>query len=197
MKRILFPIIIVFIILLSGCCKKTTFTKEEKTLIGSDITAGIMHLYTIEDKNELKLLRLTAAELSQNDIKSEIYLTLKQRMLDTVLDSLNEGIGIAAPQVGISKKLVAVQRFDKEGEPFEFYPNAEIEYYAPEYKFGMEGCLSVPNRKDSVNRSKMIVVRYNDEKTFNKCHDTISGFTAVIFQHETDHLKGILYTDYK
>ena len=117
-------------------------------------------------------------------------------MLATVRDSLNEGVGIAAPQVGISRQLVAVQRLDKTGEPFEFYVNPEIVYFSQDTVLGQEGCLSIPGRMGSVYRSKEIVVRYRDELSFEWRQDTVREFIARIFQHEIDHLNGILYTDY-
>ena len=103
---------------------------------------------------------------------------------------------IAAPQVGISRQLVAVQRLDKTGEPFEFYVNPEIVYFSQDTVLGQEGCLSIPGRMGSVYRSKEIVVRYRDELSFEWRQDTVREFTARIFQHEIDHLNGILYTDY-
>ncbi|MDD2594568.1 MAG: peptide deformylase [Bacteroidales bacterium] len=186
-------------ITVSQSCRRqcVSFSEVEIERIGSDSTAGIMPLFTTLDTAELSFLRLQAAPLTMTDLQSDEYNILRNRMLCTVLDTANTGVGIAAPQVGISKQLVAVQRFDKSGEPFEFYPNASISYYSPDKKYGWEGCLSVPDMRDTVLRSTMIVVNYNDELTFEPKCDTVSGFTAVIFQHETDHLKGILYTDYK
>ncbi len=182
--------------MLFSCSDGTTFTLSEKELIGSDTSAAIMPLYTTDSPSETELLRKVAAPLTAKDVASDIYRVLRYRMLCTVNDPENPGVGIAAPQVGISRQLIAVQRFDKEGAPFEFYPNAVITFYSPEKKYGWEGCLSVPNYRDTVLRSTAVVISYNDELTFEPLTDTISGYTAVIFQHETDHLKGILYIDY-
>lgn len=182
--------------MLFSCSDGTTFTTSEKELIGRDTSAAIMPLYTTVSPSETELLRKVAAPLTEKDVASDIYRVLRHRMLCTVNDPENPGVGIAAPQVGISRQLIAVQRFDKEGAPFEFYPNAVITFYSPEKKYGWEGCLSVPNYRDTVLRSTAVVISYNDELTFEPLTDTISGYTAVIFQHETDHLKGILYIDY-
>ena len=97
--------------------------------------------------------------------------------------------------MGISKQLVAVQRFDKEGEPFEFYVNPIIENYSQETKWGWEGCLSVPGERDTVLRSTQVVITYRNPDSWEIVRDTVSGFTAVIFQHEIDHLYGKLYID--
>ena len=129
-------------------------------------------------------------------METESFRVLKSRMLATVNDTLNQGVGIAAPQVGISRQLVAVQRLDKAGEPFEFYVNPEIIYYSKDTVIGQEGCLSIPDRAGEVYRSTKIIVRYRDELSFEWRQDTVKEYTARIFQHEIDHLKGILYTDY-
>ena len=60
---------------------------------------------------------------------------------------------------------------------------------------GQEGCLSVPGKKGAVPRYSKVVVSYKDPLTLKTVRETVEGFTAVIFQHETDHLEGVLYTD--
>ena len=114
--------------------------------------------------------------------RSDDYETLRRRMLATVRDPENTGVGIA------------VQRFDKPGEPFEIYLNPEIVEYSAETAPGREGCLSIPGCYGEVTRAQQIVLRYRDEQ-FAERTERIGGFTAVIFQHEVDHLDGILYTD--
>ena len=157
---------------------------------------GIMPLFLVTNRVDSLFLRLQAKEFGKEDVETETFRVLRSRMLATVRDSLNEGVGIAAPQVGISRQLVAVQRLDKTGEPFEFYVNPEIVYFSQDTVLGQEGCLSIPGRMGSVYRSKEIVVRYRDELSFEWRQDTVREFTARIFQHEIDHLNGILYTDY-
>ena len=60
---------------------------------------------------------------------------------------------------------------------------------------GPEGCLSVPGKRGFVSRYGSVIVRYTDPATLAVRRDTVHGYTAIIFQHETDHLDGILYTD--
>ena len=103
-------------------------------------------------------------------------------------------MGIAAPQVGLLRRLVAVQRFDKEGEPFEFFVNPEIIELGEDTELGGEGCLSVPEIRGEVMRAQSLVLRYRDAK-FDEHTEHIEGFTAVIFQHEIDHLDGVLFID--
>ncbi len=182
-------------IFMQGCIDQNSFTDYETDLIGSDSTAGIMRVLTVNNPVDETVLRKVSIIFTEEDLKSDNYKILKRRMLETVLDTTNTGVGIAAPQVGISRRLVAVQRFDKQGEPFEFYPNIFIKESSPEKKYGWEGCLSIPGRRDTVLRSEWVIISYIDEKTLTERTDTVSGFTAIIFQHEADHLEGILYTD--
>lgn len=171
------------------------FTAKEREVIYSG-EGDIMRLVTIADKADSLLLRSTSKPMTEKMVQSEEFSTLCRRMLATVKDPSNEGVGIAAPQVGVLRRMVAVQRFDKQGEPFEFFLNPEIVALMGEQKFGGEGCLSVPNQYGQVARSQQIVLRYRDTD-FVEHTDTISGFTAVICQHEVDHLDGVLYIDKK
>lgn len=171
-----------------------SFSPRDKEKIGSG-NDGIMRLWTTESVEDSLFLRQPAAELSGKQVKAAEFATLRDRMLLTVTDPENTGVGIAAPQVGLPYRLVAVQRFDKEGEPFEFYINPRIVHYSDETRGGREGCLSVPDMSGMVDRSASIEITYLDERTLKTVGEKISGFTAVIFQHEIDHLDGILYTD--
>ena len=180
----------------SGCKqeKQPTWTESEKVLITQEIDTR-MRLVTIETEEDSLFLRNSCLPLSKEDLTTPEFEQLKKRMLLTVTNPENEGVGIAAPQVGIGRQLIAVQRIDKKGMPFEFYVNPQLTYLSEEKRTGREGCLSVPDRNGNVTRSEWVVVTHNDMGTYELRHDTIRGFTAVIFQHETDHLNGILYID--
>ena len=120
-------------------------------------------------------------------------------MVATVTHPSQDGVGIAGPQVGLNRRVIAVQRFDKEGEPFEVYPNVRIVWASDSLAAGPEGCLSVPDRNGDVLRSREIVIEYADMNRLDEedymVRETVYGFTAVIFQHEVDHLDGVLYID--
>ena len=176
------------------------FTAAELKIING--TDSIMRVLTIEDDSDLAVLRASSTDLSLAGLQSDEYDRLAKLMIATVTHPSQDGVGIAAPQVGINRRIVAVQRFDKEGEPFEVYPNIRIVWASDSVAFGPEGCLSVPDRRGEVKRAQEIVIEYADMKdagsakeTIPVVRDTISGFTAVIFQHEIDHLDGILYID--
>lgn len=207
MKR--FIIIAVILMAAISCSHKNGgFTAEEISMIES--ADSIMRVLTIEDSQDLSVLRSHSSDLSSEALLSETYERLCGLMLATVTHPSQDGVGIAAPQVGLNRRVVAVQRFDKEGEPFEVYPNIRIVWASESKTAGPEGCLSVPDRREDVMRSTEVVIEYADvssaktgncpdnctgEKEIPMVRDTVRGFTAVIFQHETDHLDGILYID--
>ena len=167
-------------------------SREEKALIEGP---GIMRVLTVDNREDSLVLRAGCSDFRIRDLKSETFRILSGRMIATVTDPSQDGVGIAGPQVGLKRRVVAVQRFDKEGKPFEVYPNIRIVYRSEETQTGPEGCLSVPDIYGNVERSQTVVISYIDINTLKPVRDTVSGFTAVIFQHETDHLDGILFTD--
>ena len=193
MKQIIYTAILLLTVI--AChSNSTTFTVEETELINK-YPAQIMPVLQITHTSDSLFLRQSTKEFNHADMQSDIFKNLRQQMLLTVCDSAHTGVGIAAPQVGVARRLIAVQRFDKPDEPFEFYANAYIVYYSDDMRIGAEGCLSVPNRREKVERAETIVVKYDHPETLLSCRDTVSGFTAVIFQHEIDHLNGVLYID--
>ena len=169
------------------------FSAAERETIRSG-GEGIMRVLTVDDRSDSLTLRRKSAPMVEGMERADDYETLRRRMLATVQDPENTGVGVAAPQVGILRRMIAVQRFDKPGEPFEIYLNPKIVEYSAETAPGREGCLSIPDRSGEVKRAQRITLRYRDEQ-FAERLERISGFTAVIFQHEIDHLDGILYTD--
>ena len=166
------------------------FSAEEKKLIQSGDENTMMKVIQITDEKELKILTSVSSDI---DVTDKLLPVLAQRMFLSMTDPANPGIGIAAPQVGINKNVFWVQRFDKEGEPFEFYINPKIIWRSALFRKGMEGCLSIPDINGEVLRNYTIQLTYYDKE--GKFHEEIvEGFTAVVFQHEYDHLNGILFT---
>ena len=180
--------------LLAACAVQKGFTDKECEVIASQ-SGAVMRLCRIGDRADSLFLRRKAAPLGAEELRSEYFRLLKQGMLLTVRDPADEGVGIAASQVGVSRRLIAVQRFDKQGEPFEVFVNPEIIRYSAEQQSGEEGCLSLPDVSGCVSRAKQVTLRYLDGRTFEKREEVIDGFTAVIVQHEIDHLDGRLFTD--
>ena len=175
-----------------------TFTEKELSLInGAD---SIMRVLTIDRPDDLAVLRAQSEDLSSETLSSEAFVRLCSQMTATVTHPSQDGVGIAGPQVGLNRRVVTVQRFDKEGEPFEVYGNIRIVAHHGEKASGGEGCLSVPDRRGDVMRWQDIEIEYDavfseGKVTVQPVRERIQGFTAVIFQHETDHLDGVLYID--
>jgi len=119
-----------------------------------------------------------------------------KRLIATVTDPKSLGVGIAAPQVGILKNIICVQRLDKEGVPFEVYLNPVITNYSKKKRPCPEGCLSIPNKRaTTLDRAYAIDLEY-DKLNGKHYFETVTDFVSVIFQHEIDHLHGILFIDH-
>lgn len=127
---------------------------------------------------------------------------LAQDLLDTVLEAKDpEGAGLAAPQIGVSKRMCVVRRFlerkdDESASESKNYVliNPVITKFSKEKRLGWEGCLSIPHTWGQVERADKIKVEAFDENG-ERVRINTSGFFARVIQHEVDHLDGILFTD--
>lgn len=154
-----------------------------------------MRVFKITNKEDSILLRTKCANVIA-DSSDRVLQVFAKRLHRTVIDSLSMGVGIAAPQVGILRNIICVQRFDIDGFPFEIYLNPRILQYSDLKQPCLEGCLSIPNRMDTTRiRAYAILLDYDKLDGSHKT-EMIEDFTAVIFQHEIDHLNGILYIDH-
>ena len=195
MKRYAFVVCaLLATICLASCTQNSGWTPEEKELINSAAYSR-MRVTKTNDAADSLLLRTPSTLLTHKQIESPEFGRLVASMMETVNDPYHGGVGIAAPQVGILRRMVVVQRYDKPGRPFEVYVNPTITHYGEDKKLGREGCLSVPNRRGEVVRSQAIEIEWRDALTFELRKERIEGYTAVIFQHEIDHLDGVLYID--
>ncbi len=124
-----------------------------------------------------------------------------QTLMDDMIDTLRDepGVGLAAPQVNVSLRLIVVEYplddSKEDAKPKTFVvANPEITYMSEETVKGIEGCLSVPNLLGEVERAiEITVVGQNRQGKKQKIKAT--GWLARIFQHEIDHLNGILFVD--
>lgn len=123
-----------------------------------------------------------------------------QELIDDMIITLHEesGAGLAAPQVNDSRQVILVESGSDEDEtiPPTLYVavNPKITRFSQEIVSGAEGCLSIPGFMGEVERAQEIVVEGQDR--FGKTLKLkLGGWAARIFQHEIDHLNGILYTD--
>lgn len=144
------------------------------------------------------ILTLKAASVTTLELNSAWLNELATAMQATMLE--RNGVGIAAPQVYVSKRLIIVA-----SRPNPRYPDApemdavvmvnpEILEQSESTILGEEGCLSVPNERGQVARAEMVRVKYLTLQ--GKLVETVfHGFPARIVQHEVDHLDGVLFVE--
>ena len=120
--------------------------------------------------------------------------SLAKDMLDTMYDA--PGIGLAAPQIGVMKRIV-VMDLAPEGETPEpmVLINPEITAFGEQMQVTEEGCLSIPELYYEVERPNEVTVKYTDLDG-NEVIKDAEGKLAVCIQHELDHLNGKLFVDY-
>ncbi len=123
-----------------------------------------------------------------------------QQLIEDMIITLDQesGAGLAAPQVNVSQQIILVEFGSEEDEtiPPTLYVaiNPKVTRFSQELVMGAEGCLSIPGLMGEVERSQDIVVEGQD-RFGEPLKMKLSGWVARIFQHEIDHLNGILYTD--
>jgi peptide deformylase len=139
------------------------------------------------------ILRRKAHKVTEFD---KDFRTLVDNMVETMRDA--PGVGLAAPQVAVPLRLVVVEYGDDEDDhaPKKLYVlvNPEFIEKSEEMVSGVEGCLSVPGLIGEVERHQSVMVRAQN-KQGKPVKIKAEGWLARVFQHEIDHLDGILYTD--
>jgi peptide deformylase len=155
---------------------------------------ALLDIVTVPDG----VLRRKARKVTDFD---QDFQALAENMIETMREA--PGVGLAAPQVGISQRLIVVEyqeNEDVEGEikstPKKLFivANPEIIKGSDEKEMGIEGCLSVPDLVGEVERHSAIIVRGQNRRG-QPVKIKAKGWLARIFQHEIDHLDGVLYTD--
>ena len=126
-----------------------------------------------------------------------------EQLIDDMYETMyqSEGVGLAAPQIGKSDRILVIDATrveDEEDESLKEFKRAFInphiiEEAGEEWEFN-EGCLSVPNIREDVKRKSKIRMQYMDEN-FKSYDEYFDGYKARILQHELDHLNGILFID--
>lgn len=151
-----------------------------------------LEILTVQDPEHQRILRTKARKVQA---VSPRMVALAEQMLETMREA--NGIGLAAPQVGVLQRLFVVEVPEDEEyeEPAQTYIlfNPKIIKGRGE-QIGYEGCLSIPGYVGEVARREQVTVEGLDEKGEPVRHK-VAGYLARVFQHEIDHLDGILYTD--
>lgn len=139
-------------------------------------------------KNPNKELRKKSVDVLFEEIKTSEFQKLVDDMIETM--AVENGVGLAAPQIGIHKRLIIVEDNGK----VDAYINPEITKTSLRTVSSEEGCLSVPGVFGLVKRHKHIRLQAIDRHG-NKIELKAGGLTSRAFQHEIDHLDGILFID--
>ena len=136
-------------------------------------------------------LRVTSAPVGE--VTDEIH-ALASDMLDTMYDA--PGIGLAAIQIGVPKRLVVIDlgKTEEERRPVVLI-DPEIVAVSEETRIHEEGCLSIPEYYEEVERPDRVTVRYRDLHG-NQVETEADGLFATCVQHEIDHLNGVLFIDH-
>lgn len=123
------------------------------------------------------------------------------KLLDDMVETMYaaQGIGLAAPQVGKLIRVIVVganeESLEQQASPHIYRMINPVIVEQEGLQDGEEGCLSIPNIRESVRRSAKVLVRGIDEKE-REVEVEASGLLAVCFQHEIDHLNGVLFIDH-
>jgi len=123
-----------------------------------------------------------------------------QTLVDDMVETMRvaPGVGLAAPQVDVPLRVIVVEFGDEEDEsvPLKLFTfvNPEITRFSKEQVTGTEGCLSIPDFVGDVDRSVSVVVKGMNRRG-QPMRIKSSGWLARIFQHEVDHLNGVLFID--
>lgn len=133
-------------------------------------------------------LRITAEPVDVSEVKTPEYQEFADKYAAFMIEA--DGIGLAATQIGLNKRIIAVL----EGEQISVYANPEIIKASTTTIENEEGCLSVPGVYGIVDRAKKIRFRAINRHG-RKVEFDASGFQGTIYQHEIDHLNGILFID--
>lgn len=149
---------------------------------------------------KLEILQVGHPVLRHRSLKVTAFDEGLSRLAEDMIDTMHEanGVGLAAPQVGIVRRLIVVEMPDDESYPHPgerwVLANPEIVKASRETETDLEGCLSVTGYVGMVERPAEVVIRGQD-LTGRKVRIKAEGYVARVFQHEMDHLDGVLYVD--
>ena len=142
----------------------------------------------------LKIIKYPDPNLRKHSKKVLVFDAALKELVESMASVMyqDDGIGLAAPQVGKQERLVVIG--DEQGKNYKAYINPEITFVSKDKALTEEGCLSLPEIFGLVRRPKKIHIKYQDLD--GKIHkEKLAGLMAVVTQHEIDHLDGILFID--
>ncbi|MEA3447165.1 MAG: peptide deformylase [Bacteroidota bacterium] len=176
----------------------TRFSIAENELIESGTATQKMDVMIFYEQPDSIILRNTSTNVVLDEENLQL---LTDRMEKTVY--VEGGVGIAAPQIGINRRVIWVQRHDIGAiiHPWEVYYNPRIIQYSDSIVHRQDGCLSIPTGdgypeiEDSSYRAIWVDIEYYDADSNRVVERIDQQYTAHIFQHEIDHLNGIMFLD--
>ena len=142
------------------------------------------------------IVKIPSAVLGRKATKVKNFDPALERLAADMVDTLRSttGVGLAAPQIGVGERVIVIEYAEENESPMLYIVvNPEITDASEEMVTGIEGCLSVPDLIGEVDRHERITVKGQDVKG-KPLKLKPEGWLARIFQHEIDHLDGILYT---
>ena len=146
----------------------------------------------------MKIFEIPEPVLRQKAEKVEAVDAVIRQTLSDMLETMyaGNGVGLAANQVGLLKRLVVIDcaRDEEDPQPIKMV-NPEIIAHSENKILHNEGCLSLPREYADVERWETVTVHYWDENGIEQTRET-DGLLAIAMQHEIDHLDGILFIDY-
>ncbi|MDR1583802.1 MAG: peptide deformylase [Prevotellaceae bacterium] len=200
MKNLYLLLICIAGLVLASCSNKAAFSAAEKALINESAAEIPFRVLKITNFQDSVLLRTPCNDINMADITGNPDFDLLVARLKTTL-ALEQGVGIAAPQVGIERNVFLFMRLDLPDTPVVVVVNPRIVNHPDATVcFERDGCLSIPDiRGNSVRYSWVEVEYYNETGMLIRekleGHSRAGNFSAVIFQHEYDHLQGVLFID--
>ena len=182
--------LLLLLLAVTACTGRSGWSAWERTVI--EQSDSVMYVCVMPEDSVI--LRTPSQELGPQELASPELQTLLSKMYRTLTDPSQDGVGIAAPQLGINRRIILVMRYDKPEKPIEPYLNIKIDSLLGPQPPGPEGCLSIPPYRGVVRRHQKVQISYL-KPDGTPVTEQVEGYSAVIFQHECDHLDGILYID--
>ena len=199
MKKLNILLLFVVGFVFLSCGDNAAFSTVEKALINEGDADVPFRVLQVTNPQDSVLLRTPCSDVTH--FAGDHNFNLLIARLKTTL-ALEDGVGIAAPQVGILKNVFLFMRLDLPDTPVVVVVNPRIVHHpAATVCFERDGCLSIPDLRGNSVRYPWVEVEYYNENGILvreklEGHSRAAGnFSAVIFQHEYDHLQGTLFID--
>lgn len=148
-----------------------------------------------------KILYASDPKLRQKAKKVKVFGPQLKKLANDMIETMHEanGVGLAGPQIGVMQRIFVAEIPEEEDNPLSGKPwvmiNPEIVKRTDEMEEGQEGCLSIPGWVGLVNRHYGVQIKARTV-TGKPIKMKVTGFLARVFQHEYDHLDGILFVDH-